>query len=1353
VPVLPCVLAARRVCLVAAVLLGLAWPASADPVRIVVLSRYSEALASAAEAFRAKYGEGLIALELGESTVAPDAVRSADVVFAHYMSAQVFARVAPGVKVAIGRGATALAVPPDNLERQWGVKGSPRQVDSATAYWQAGGTDNLTSFLAMLYVAGGGTRRIDVPAPTDALSTGLYHPRAGRPFQSLDEYLRWYRAQRLVPDDAPLVAIPFFSNNFKFHDLGAIDALVARLEREGIGAVPAFGWPLSTLRPLLTSNGASPIRGFMAFSLGFTQSADLSEFERYGVPVMNMLTSRQSAAEWAASDQGITSDRVSTQLNSPERAGANEPTLVATTEKVEGSDATRTQPVAERVDAAVRRMKRWLTLQQKANAEKRIAFVYFSTPPGKGYLGASYLNLMPSLVNLVGRLRDEGYSVGRDVPDEAALIDLLTRTGRNIEQWAPGELADMARLATLVPVTKYRRWYAQLPRDFRAAVEKVWGPPERSQLMTVVGADGTKSIVVPGLRLGNVFLGPQPLRTTYERAVDLQHDTLTPPPHSYIAAYLWYRYEFLADAVVHMGRHGTLEWLPGKHVGQAGADDSEAILGDLPNPYYFIIDGGGEAIQARRRSAGVMIGHLTPLVVSGGLQAEHQPLRDALDGYEAASGVAPEVADEYRAQILTAVRDLKLDGQLGIDLDALPWGQIFDTVAEFARDAAEGPTPLGQHTIGSAPADHVTRDGLEEFIRTAFQPDERKALAAEIRRWTEAVFDGDTPEAAPSLPRALHDKAARAIADAAVWVDAIRRSPAMELDAIVRVLGGGFITSAPLGDPLRSPASIPSGRNLHDLDTALIPTKAAWEVGKRLAEQQVTRFKADTGRTLEKLSMVLWYGETARSRGVMESEALWLMGVEPRWNARNVVDGLRLVPEAELGRPRVDVVYTVSGIYRDGFGDKILWLDRAARLAASAGDNAISRHDREVKTALMKNGVPELRAEQAATARVFGAAPGMYGVGGIEQIVSRSLDDGEEKGIADMYLHHMNHAYSEKVWGAEVGDTLAEQLKGNDALVHSRTTYVYGALDNDDFYQFAGGLNAALKAVNGTAPQFYVNNQRADGHERIESFRRFLVGELTTRYWNPKWIKEQQAAGYAGARQIIKEMEHLYGFQATSKEQVDGQLWQKSYDVYVADEHGLDMDAFFEKANPYVRQWQLARLLEVDRQGSYRFSDAERGVLIDKYVSSVVAHGAACSSNTCGNLRLHQYIAEQAPLVSGLGAQDLQAFARQMTKATHWGTQQFTGAPEAFRSGIVEGLRQVRDAARASAPPPPPLPPPAPPPATELPMVTGARMEEKVLRIAGTSRGQLAGTSLPLLGIGCLIAVGVVRGWRARQAA
>jgi cobaltochelatase CobN len=1203
-----------------------------------------------------------------------------------------------------------------------------------------------------------------VAEPVSQAAAGIYHPKAGRAFASLDEYLAWYRSAGAVKPDAALVGILFYSNNFKFNDLAAIDALVARLERAGVGAVPVFGWPIATLRPLMTVDGQSPLRVMLGFNLGFTQADDMAEFERYGVPLMNMLTTRESLSAWDASGQGITPDRISTQLNSPERAGAIEPLMVATTEKVTGSDTTRTQGVPERIDAVVKRVQRWLALQDKANADKRIAFIYFSTPPGKGYLGASYLNLMPSLVNLLQRLKDEGYRTGTTIPDEQALIDTLTQSGRNIEEWAPGELAEMARHTVLVPMAKYRAWYATLPREFRQAVEQVWGPPERSTLMTVRTAGAGRSFVVPGLLVGNMFLGPQPLRTTYERAVDVQHDTLTPPPHSYIAAYLWYRYELKADAVVHMGRHGTLEWLPGKHVGQAGWDDSEAILGDLPNPYYFIIDGGGEAIQARRRSAGVMIGHLTPLIVPAGKQEEYAPLAEALDGYAATVDTSPEVAEEYQRQVIAAVRALKLDRQLGIDLESSSWEQIHAAVEQFSHDIEEGPTPMGQHTIGALPGATVQRDGLQEFLRTAFQPAEQKQLGGSLGVWADALF-GDTSSDAAAIAvstsglgaagfrdlASLREKAVTILGDGATWIENIRRSPGMELDALVTVLRGGYLPSGPLGDPLRSPASIPSGRNLHDLDTALIPTKAAWEIGKRMADKTIARFKTDTGRTPEKISMVLWYGETARSRGVMEAEAMWLMGVEPRWNARGVVDSLRLVPDAELGRPRVDVIYTVSGIYRDGFGDKILWLDRAARLAASAGDNAISRHDRQVSQALIASGVAPAQAVQAATARVFGAAPGMYGVGGIEQIVSRSLDEGEEKGIAEMYLHHMNYAYSEKVWGASVSNNLTEQLKGNDAIVHSRTTYVYGVLDNDDFYQFAGGLNSASKAVNGVASQFYVNNLRGQGRENVESFRNFLVKELTTSYWNPAWIKEQKNAGYAGARQFIKEMEHLYGFQATSKEQVDGQLWQKSYDVYVADKHGLDMDAFFEKANPYVRQWQLSRLLEVDRQGSYQFTAAERGVLMEKYVRSVIAHGAACSSNTCGNVRLHQFIATQAPLITGLGEQEMRAFAAQMGKATRWNPAQFSGAPMVFRQGLADGVRQsVRIPPPAGAPSrqrprSTQTPPPAPP---SLPTVTGAAMSEQVIPLTQRANGSSSRDVMPLLAVALLIGSGLLLEWR-----
>lgn len=674
-------------------------------------------------------------------------------------------------------------------------------------------------------------------------------------------------------------------------------------------------------------------------------------------------------------------------------------------------------------------------------------------------------------------------------------------------------------------------------------------------------------------------------------------------------------------------------------------------------------------------------------------------------------------------------------------MNKLEWVRTFDAVHDFLHDVESGPTPMGQATIGSLPREATQREALAEFLRSAFRDDDLKAMRPHAQSWADALFDGKLPQVPPAFAPRLREKAMTTVNEGRTWLANLRRSPRMELDALVSILNGRYHVSGLLGDPLRNPASIPSGRNLHDFDTNLIPTRAAWELGKKMAEQTIARFKTETGKFPEKVSFVLWYGETGRSHGATEAEAMYLMGVEPKWNARGVVDGLRLIPDVELKRPRVDAVFTISGIYRDGFGDKLLWLDRAARLAASAGDNVIRKHDREVAEALQKQGVAAEQAEKASQARVFGSAPGMYGVGGIGQIVEQSLDEGKEKGLAEMYLHHMNHAYSEKLWGEEVSQALDQHLKGNQAVIHPRTTFVYGLLDNDDSYQFAGGLNIATKAVNGgVPPQFYINNQRSRGKEQVETFRTFLVKELSTRYWNPKWIRAQQEAGYAGARQFVKEIEHLYGWQAASKEHVDGQLWQKSFDVYVADKHGLGMEEFFEQANPHARQWQLSRLLEVDHQGTYKFSDADRGELIRRYVRSVIAHGAACSANTCGNQKLHEYIAAEAPLVAGLGDAELQAFAAQMAKAIRWNVRDFAAAPAAFRSGLTQGLGQQANAAapvanqraatnrRGDAPDKPVRPAANTQPA--LPNVSGFTMEEKVIAKTGEALSHFINASL-----------------------
>jgi cobaltochelatase CobN len=371
----------------------------------------------------------------------------------------------------------------------------------------------------------------------------------------------------------------------------------------------------------------------------------------------------------------------------------------------------------------------------------------------------------------------------------------------------------------------------------------------------------------------------------------------------------------------------------------------------------------------------------------------------------------------------------------------------------------------------------------------------------------------------------------------------------------------------------------------------------------------------------------------------------------------------------------VDVLFTVSGIYRDGFPDKILLLDRASRLAASAGDNAISRHTRQAADALKRAGVDTRLAEQAAQARAFAAAPGEYGAG-----ISKMVKQSRNNGVASAYLHHMGHVYSAALWGLAVPKALETHLSGNQAVVHSRSSNVYGVLDNDDFYDYAGGLNLASKQLNGSAPDFYVKNMRSRGGERTEDMRTFLATELNARYWNPKWIRRMQQAGYSGAREIADNLENLYGFQATASDHVDGSFWQNTYDVYVEDKHGLGMDEFFDKENPHARQYLLARLLEVDRQGLHRFSKDQRARLVSNYVASVSAHGASCSANTCGNLALYRHVRTQAQLVAGLGNIEMRRFTGRFSQSIR------PPAGPSHSPAIVSGYRLTETGTERSIP-------------------------------------------------------------------
>lgn len=1287
---------------------------AADPVRILAVAGGSPVLSEALKAFEKEHGPGLIELQNIAGQPTEEQMRWARVHFFFHPDEQMMIGLTPLAQAANRRGAAIVVTPQYFLPRQWSFSQNRTRADVAEQYWSFGGSENLTSLLGWLYMQGGGLKKLRIPPPTPVAQSGIYHPKASRNFQDLADFLSWYEQSRVNPrwrSGGPAVALTMFNTNIKQRDLAHIDALLAELEAKGIAAYAAYGWPFHTLGPFLSKGGKSPLRLILAFNLGIAKPEDSRWLESHGVHILNMQVSRQSYKEWSEGLRGLMPNNVPSQIATPERASTAEPVLVATTE-TRPDGTTFTQPVAERVQMTVQRAQRWIALQDMPNEKKRIAMVYYNNPPGKGNLGASYLQVLPTMATLVERLRQAGYVTSDRRPSDLELRRVLEKSGRNVETWAPGELDAMIEGGgmTLYPVEQYKKHFALLPKPFQEMIVKEYGPPEKSEMLRIRDREGRHFFVLPGVRYGNIFLGVQPLRSTFERAIDTTHDTTIPVPHSYVAAYLWLRHVFQADAIMHVGRHGTLEWLPGKQVLQAGWDHSEAMLGPIPNPYYYIMDGDGESLQAMRRSAAVMISHLTPLLLPSGIRSDIVPLKNALRQWIDKLGSDPELAAQYEKTVAGLAAGLQLDKQLKFEFDKTPVPEWRQKLEQFVAEVQDGPMPAGIHALGTLPAENVQIEALENFLRFGFNEAETPLIRGLAPAWAEAIFHGREPHLGGEFSPTLRDKIHTQWAEGRKWIANLRLSPTREVDAIVDVLNGRYLPGSPLGEPLRTPGGLPTGRKQFGFDPTLIPTREAWVLGRKMADETLARYRKEHGRYPEKVSMMLWYGETDTHHGAMEAMALHLMGIELTWNSRNQVDGVKLIPDSAMTHPRVNVVINISGIYRDGFGDKINLLDRAARLAAAAGNNALSRHDEQVRKALVAQGMDARQAERLARARVFGNKPGSYSIG-VDRMVESSRDAGNEGGVANLYLHYMNFAFGENVWGEGAPKVLEEQLKGNETVLFSRSSNLYGALDNDDTYSYAGGMAAASKFVNGgQAPEFYIHNLRKQGSEKMVDLKTFLATEMNQRLWNPKWIEHMKGSGYAGAREMFREVEHLYGFQATTKEQMDGSFWQTTFDTYVADKNGLELEKFFEKENPHARQNQLARMLEVDRQGSYRFSDADRSTLLREYVRSVAKHGIACSANTCGNQKLQQFVGEMAPLVSGLGKLDLRQFGKVVGKATRW-------SPQVFAKSSPELREAVRQASRPAMQSPPPPPRPAPPPSNN---VTGFAMKEKIIELART---------------------------------
>jgi cobaltochelatase CobN len=1035
----------------------------------------------------------------------------------------------------------------------------------------------------------------------------LHHPDAPRTFTSVADYRAWYEQRPGYKADQPRVALLEYSNSLKVGQVEAVDKLIRKLEGAGLSVLPCFGPLQQTLTQYLQPmDGKAPVDLVLAFTLKFASAINddiRAALIQLNVPIFNVINPyAETVDEWRQNPTGLSPMETSWAVATPEFSGAIEPSVILGKKKQVDPASGRSLFVGETVDEAIDflipRLHNWAALQRKANADKKVAILYYNHSQGKQNIAAAYLNVFRSLQAILNRMRAEGYSI--EHPErlgEEQIQRLVLASGRNIGSWAPGELDSLLASGEVeqVSIDEYITWFNRLPEAFKKPVIAQWGQPRDCAIMT---RDG--KLVFPMVKLGNVVLLPEPARGWTDDPMKLYHDTTLYPHHQYIAAYLWLKEKFQADAMIHLGTHATYEWLPGKQAGLAPSDPPEIMLGAIPNIYPYIGDDVGEGIQAKRRGRGVIIDHLTPPMREADLHHEYKQLSDLFKQYETARAGGSETAAEYRNQIgqlvekLGIARDLRLTT---MDEAAM------EKIHLYLHEIDDNSLPYGLHTFGTAYARDATASTIELITKQNTKTD-----PARIRKDLEG-------------------------------------SPMQEMNNLIRGLNGEYVPGGEGNDPLRNLAAIPTGRNFYGFSPAKVPSKAAWAIGKRAAEEMIRAKRDKEGHFPEKVGVVLWATETNRNEGVHEATILWLMGVEPIWDASDRVVGSRVVPGNQLGRPRIDVLINPSGLYRDMYPEKLLFLDEAVQKALAQTDieNFLARNQVTIKKALLAKGMDEKEAEEQSRFRIFTEAVGSYGNGVEEMVGASGLWDSDES-ISNVYLNRVQFAVGRGKWAVPVKATFTENLRGVDTAVHSRSSNVIGIIDTDDFFMYLGGMSLAVKNVRGQAPDTLVTMHRKKDELGVEDVAKTIGREMRTRYLNPQWIEGMKRDNYGGARQMADFAENLWGWQVTVRDAVGADKWQEVFEVYVKDKYEMDLTKFFDAHNPWAYQSLTARMLEAVRKGYWQPDEQVTRKLAAEYATNVVQRGVACCDHTCNNPMLNQMVVNLISLPGVLSPKMVEQF-------------------------------------------------------------------------------------------------------------
>ena len=996
------------------------------------------------------------------------------------------------------------------------------------------------------------------------------------------------------------VGVPIFSSSLRaapdalFEEMANLDALIVTV---------------------LAAGGTKP--GTVSAG-GDDESWDVARLKALDIPILQGLSLTSSRAEWEASDDGVTPLDSANQIAIPEFDGRIITAPFSFKEIDEDglpryvADPERSARVAGIAAAHAR-------LRHTPPAERKVVLMLSAYPTKHSRVGnAVGLDTPASTIRLLRAMRDAGYDLGDpgQVPGlelddltEAgdALIHALIDAGGQDEEWLTQvQLTDSH---VRIPAVRYAEWFDGFHPDLRDGMLEAWGPAPGKLFV-----NDQREIVLATIRAGNVVLMIQPPRGYGENPVAIYHDPDMAPSHHYLAAYRWVEEEFGAHAVVHLGKHGSMEWLPGKNAALSASCGTDAAIGNLPLIYPFLVNDPGEGAQAKRRAHATIVDHLIPPMARAESYGDIAKLEQLLDEYANIAAMDPGKLPAIREQIWTHMRAAEMHRDLG--LDDIPDEDDFDdfifNVDGWLCEIKDAQIRDGLHVLGQAP-DGEARVNLVLSILRAAQiwggetgavPGLRSALGlkedASVDERESIVRIDAVEEQARALVQGMEEagwdvSAADRLHDDPVVRDVLRFAAQQvvprlaqttdELDHVLHALDGGFIPAGPSGSPLRGLVNVlPTGRNFYTVDPKAVPSRLAWETGRAMAESLVERHLSDTGEYPRSVGLSVWGTSAMRTSGDDIAEVLALIGVEPEWDpASRRVNGLRVVPLEELDRPRIDVTVRISGFFRDAFPHVIGILDDAIRQVAELNEPLEQNYVR----AHAQADLAEHGDERRATTRIYGSKPGSYGAGILQVIEAGNWKTDDD--LAEVYTAWGGFAYGRDLDGAPAAEDMRANYRRIAVAAKNIDTREHDIADSDDYFQYHGGMIATVRALTGSDPKAYVGDSTSPDAVRTRTLQEETNRVFRARVVNPRWIGAMQRHGYKGAFELAATVDYLFGFDATAGV-VHDWMYESLAKEYVLDETN---QAFMKKSNPWALRGIVERLGEAAERGLWEEPDPE----------------------------------------------------------------------------------------------------------------------------------------------------------------